>query len=92
MLQERGESSAPLRARTRNGLERARVYVSCRVSDWTGQEDRDAVERRLPVWEKPTPPVLENNDTALLAPIFNDQPETAHPLGVKEPRSEQGCD
>src|SRR2546430_10304727 len=50
------------------GLERARVYVSCRMSDWKGQEDRTACERLLPVWEKPGPPVLEDEDSALLNP------------------------
>ncbi len=34
-------------------LERAHIYVSCRVSDWKGQEDRTAVEGFLPVREKP---------------------------------------
>lgn len=68
------------------GLERARVYVSCRVSDWKGWEDRTAVERLLPVWEKPAaPPALENDDAALLTPIFKDQHETGHPIAAKEP-------
>ena len=36
-------------------LERANIYISCRVSDWKGKSDWETVERFLPVWKKPTP-------------------------------------
>lgn len=70
------------------GLERAFVYVSCRVSDWKGSDDREAVERLLPVWEQPTPPAQEGDDTALLAPIFGPASETREPRATKEPKRE----
>ncbi len=37
-------------------LERARVFLSYRVSDWKGADDRDAVMRLLPVHERAAPP------------------------------------
>lgn len=52
------------------GIERAYVYISCRVSDWKGHEDQRAIEKLLPVWKKPTPPALLDKDEALLDPIF----------------------
>lgn len=57
------------------GLERAHVYVSCRVTDWKGVEDRTTYTRYLPAWKKPiTPPVKEPDDySALLDPIFKDK-------------------
>ena len=35
------------------GLERAHVYVSCRVTDWKGADDRTTYMRYLPAWESP---------------------------------------
>lgn len=70
------------------GLERARIYVSCRVSDWKGQEDRTAVERLLPVWKKSTPPALHDEDKALLAPIFNKKHQSFASRAEEEPKRE----
>jgi hypothetical protein len=53
-------------------LRRARVLVSCRVSDWKEPEDRTSLERILAV--PPGPPVTalpRDADAALLAPIFD---------------------
>jgi hypothetical protein len=33
--------------------ERARIFISCRVTDWKGVEDRAFIERLLPAWERP---------------------------------------
>lgn len=53
------------------GVERAHVYISCRVSDWKCCEDRAVVERLLPVWEKAAQPEYLDEDAALLDPIFD---------------------
>jgi hypothetical protein len=54
------------------GLERAHVYVSCRVTDWKGAEDRSTYMRYLPAWKKPViAPVAKPEDySALLDPLF----------------------
>ena len=67
------------------GLERAYIYVSCRVSDWKGSDDRAAVERLLPVRERPTPPRPENDESALLGPIFGANSETRGARAAREP-------
>jgi hypothetical protein len=41
------------------GLERAHVYVSCRVTDWKGAEDRATYSRYLPSWKRPVAPYYE---------------------------------
>ena len=51
-------------------IERARVFVSCRVSDWKGQEDRELIERILPAWEQPLVTKANKGVNALLDPIF----------------------
>jgi len=51
-------------------LERARVLISCRMSDWKGDEDRRAIEQWLPVWEAPEPIPADDEQSALLTPIF----------------------
>lgn len=58
-------------------LERANIYISCRVSDWKGKSDWETVERFLPVWKKPTPQTVYSEDAALLEPIFRDFHETS---------------
>lgn len=57
------------------GLERAHVYVSCRVTDWRGAEDRTIFSRYLPAWNQPIiAPVAKPDDySALLDPIFKDK-------------------
>ncbi|WP_316233577.1 hypothetical protein [Bradyrhizobium sp. SZCCHNPS2010] len=57
------------------GLERAHVYVSCRVTDWRGSEDRTIFSRYLPAWKQPAAaPVAKPDDySALLDPIFKDK-------------------
>ena len=57
------------------GLERAHVYVSCRVTDWKGEDDRATYIRFLPAWKKPiTPPVEKPDDySALLDPLFKEK-------------------
>lgn len=52
-------------------IERARVLISCRVSDWKGTEDRGFIERLLPAWERPKEQETQGN--ALLDPIFKEK-------------------
>lgn len=53
-------------------LGRTHLFISCRVSDWSGQQDRDAVLQCLPVPAPSPVPTAEpvDPDRALLAPIF----------------------
>lgn len=52
-------------------LERARVFISCRVSDWKGREDRAAIQQLLPAWEQPVEKSpSDNKSSGLLDPIF----------------------
>lgn len=55
-------------------LERTHVYVSCRVTDWKGAEDRTTYSRYLPAWRKPLVAPVEKPDEyrALLDPIFKE--------------------
>jgi hypothetical protein len=57
-----------------DSIERARIFVSCRVSDWKGAEDRGFIERHLPAWERPQAPAAAAD--ALLDPIFKEKKET----------------
>ncbi len=70
-------------------LERARVYISCRVSDWQGREDRDAIERWLPVREAPTLPETQDEDAALLDPIFPSAKSTTGSVLNQDPQPRQ---
>jgi len=63
-------------------IERARIFISCRVSDWKGTEDRDFIERLLPAWERPKEP--EPQGDALLDPIFKRR-ETSRTRLTAEP-------
>jgi hypothetical protein len=52
-------------------LERARVFISCRVSDWKGREDQSLIERLLPAWKRESiEPAGNNESNPLLDPIF----------------------
>jgi hypothetical protein len=55
-------------------VERARVFISCRVSDWRARDDRALIERILPAWEQPQQPAEIGNP--LLDPIFKNQQAT----------------
>lgn len=73
------------------GTERARIYVSCRVSDWRGQHDRDSIERLLPAWKKPNRMAEEDPETALLEPIFPTSSVNRYPASSiqSEPKPEE---
>ncbi|MDB5611129.1 MAG: hypothetical protein JWP25_8029 [Bradyrhizobium sp.] len=66
-----------------DGRERAHVYVSCRVTDWKGADDRATYSRYLPAWKKPVvAPIAKPDDySALLDPLFEkkDSPSEAKP-------------
>ena len=52
-------------------LDRARVLVSCRASDWKGADDRVSIESILAGSPRVVAPALpEDPDAALLSPIF----------------------
>jgi len=60
-------------------LGRAHVVVSCRASDWKGKADRDALENQLPYPKELDPTTAsEDQDDALLAPIFDPTERTHH--------------
>jgi hypothetical protein len=65
-------------------IERARILISCRVSDWKGGEDRGFIERHLPAWERPREPEREGN--ALLDPIFRNRGHSRTRAGVTSER------
>ena len=51
--------------------ERARVFISCRVTDWKGTEDRALIKSLLPAWERSEDTSAKNDEySALLDPIF----------------------
>jgi hypothetical protein len=52
-----------------SSLNRAHIFISCRVSDWNGDKDRASFERLLPAY-RPAPPPAEEEEDALLDPIF----------------------
>jgi hypothetical protein len=65
-------------------LERARVFVSCRVTDWKGSEDRALIERLLPAWERPEDTSSKNDEhSALLDPIFKPKGRASTPWNAE---------
>jgi hypothetical protein len=64
-------------------LERARILVSCRVTDWRGAEDRAFIERLLPAWELPKKAHDETNP--LLDPIFKKKQSFTRPAVETKP-------
>ena len=60
-----------------SAVERAHIFISCRVTDWKGPDDYAAVTAWLPAWKRADPPsqAVSDND-ALLGPIFNKSEET----------------
>ena len=53
------------------GLNRAYVYLSCRVSDWKGRKDRELVERFLPLERRSAPTDVLSPEELLLKPILD---------------------
>ncbi|MHB8271153.1 NACHT domain-containing protein [Bradyrhizobium sp.] len=51
-------------------LERAKILISCRVTDWKGNEDRSHIERLLPAPEPARIPEDDGTSNPLLDPIF----------------------
>ena len=49
------------------------MFISCRVTDWKGREDRGLIDQILPAWEQPKESAALENP--LLDPIFNRQEE-----------------
>jgi hypothetical protein len=58
-----------------DAFERARVLVSCRVSDWRGSEDHALIERLLPLRERPREE--EAGSSPLLDPIFKHKKQSS---------------
>jgi hypothetical protein len=54
-----------------DNLNRSFVIVSCRVSDWKGKSDRQALETELPFVSAAEPSIPQDPDEILLAPMFN---------------------
>lgn len=53
-----------------SSLDRTRVFISCRVSDWKGADDRGFIDRLLPAWERAREPEVEADP--LLDPLFKE--------------------
>jgi hypothetical protein len=65
--------------------DRARVYVSCRASDWRGEKDRSLIQRILPSWEiAATEEPKNDGEDPLLDPIFK-RDEPNHVRQNREP-------
>lgn len=60
-------------------LDRSRIFISCRVSDWMGKGDEEIIKSFLPV-PIPNDPLTENEtpdpETELLSPIFENRRNT----------------
>ena len=56
-----------------HALNRSRIFISCRVSDWKGAEDEQTIKRLLPLPRNTPPQVTLDTEAALLDPIFNKQ-------------------
>ncbi len=69
-------------------LARARVIVSCRVSDWRGNADRTALLTILPIIEPQVPPPAKDPVSAFLKRIFEED-ETQPKGSSKEERKEE---
>ena len=70
-------------------LARAHVYVSCRVSDWKGSSDRQAILERIPIPEERDEADSPDPETALLSPIFDkntEKDEDAKSSAKEEPQ------
>jgi hypothetical protein len=65
-------------------LERAHVFISCRITDWKGPEDRATIEQWLPAWETAASTSRPDDDSALLDPIFNEDSRTRRNAAVVE--------
>ena len=68
---------------TGEGLERGSVFISCRVSDWKGGEDRRAIMDWLPAHRKPATRPEADEHARLLAPLF-DERQTTNRSGQEE--------
>ena len=53
-----------------HSLNRTRIFISCRVSDWKGVEDELTIKQLLPVPDHTPPQANLNTEAALLDPIF----------------------
>ncbi|MDG4904522.1 MULTISPECIES: hypothetical protein [unclassified Mesorhizobium] len=66
-------------------LERANIFISCRVTDWHNDDDRRAIREWLPAHKKAEPATDKVDQTKLLEPLFEERrssqqsqtPETA---------------
>lgn len=67
-------------------LERAHIFVSCRVSDWKQAEDRRAIMEWLPSWQTAELGRDENQREILLGPIFNKQEQSSRPERSTTPK------
>ncbi|MEH2550761.1 hypothetical protein V1283_007406 [Bradyrhizobium sp. AZCC 2262] len=65
------------------GIERARVLISCRVTDWKGLEDRETISQWLPAWETANSHAT-NDESALLDPIFDKKQKSTRQADTAE--------
>jgi hypothetical protein len=65
-------------------LERASVYVSCRVYDWNDREDRRAIMEWLPAHRQAAGEAAADEHAGLLAPIFEERATARRPARMEE--------
>jgi hypothetical protein len=70
-------------------LARARIFISCRVSDWDSPNDRPVIERLLPVERPATEEDKDPNHNPVLAPIFDAKKKASHSKPKKELNREE---
>ncbi|WP_316229826.1 hypothetical protein [Bradyrhizobium sp. SZCCHNR1051] len=69
------------------GVERARVLISCRVTDWKGLEDRETIGQWLPAFETANS-LTEGDESALLDPLFDKKQTSTRKKGAEKTPNE----
>jgi hypothetical protein len=64
-------------------IERARIFISCRVTDWKGLEDRETISQWLPAYETANSSTA-NDESALLDPIFDKKQKSTRQADTAE--------
>ncbi|MER8638683.1 hypothetical protein [Mesorhizobium sp. M1365] len=57
-------------------LERANIFISCRVTDWRNNDDRRAIREWLPAHRKAEAAVDKDDEAKLLEPLFDERKTT----------------
>lgn len=66
-------------------LERANIFISCRVTDWRDDDDRRAIREWLPAHRKAEAAVDKGDEAKLLEPLFDERKTTELPKKPETP-------